>query len=205
MGDIDILTTSLRRSLNSGLANKKYDLIVDQPVDAVLHFDFIKKAWCNKIINTVNELDKWTTDRHENYPTYDILLKDVNVDLNQEYVNVMDELVKPMLVEEFTLDSSFSDNNWMYECFIAKYTPELQDRLDLHHDKGEFASVLCLNKEYIGGGTYFKRQKTLLKGEAGEMTVHPGRITHLHGARPVLEGERYILVTFITIPGLKNE
>lgn len=29
------------------------------------------------------------------------------------------------------------------------------------------------------------------------MTLHPGSITHKHGARPVTEGTRYVVVSFI--------
>jgi hypothetical protein len=28
-------------------------------------------------------------------------------------------------------------------------------------------------------------------------TLHPGNITHKHGARPVTEGTRYVVVSFI--------
>ena len=33
--------------------------------------------------------------------------------------------------------------------------------------------------------------------EPGMMTLHPGNITHKHGARPVTEGTRYVIVSFI--------
>jgi hypothetical protein len=51
-------------------------------------------------------------------------------------------------------------------------------------------------KDYEGGGTYFKQQKLLHRGEIGEVTMHPGNITHKHGARPTTGGTRYVIVSF---------
>ena len=53
-----------------------------------------------------------------------------------------------------------------------------------------------LNENFDGGGTYFERQKFLLKNQTGHVSIHPGNITHRHGARPIENGVRYVLVTF---------
>ena len=34
--------------------------------------------------------------------------------------------------------------------------------------------------------------------EIGMATLHPGNITHKHGARPTTSGTRYVVVSFIT-------
>ena len=51
--------------------------------------------------------------------------------------------------------------------------------------------------EYEGGGTWFRRQKKLIKNNIGYATLHPGNITHKHGARAVTKGTRYIIVSFM--------
>ena len=51
--------------------------------------------------------------------------------------------------------------------------------------------------DYAGGGTWFWRQKYLSRPPQGYISVHPGNITHKHGARPVLSGKRYIIVSFM--------
>jgi hypothetical protein len=57
-----------------------------------------------------------------------------------------------------------------------------------------------LNEDFTGGGTFFSRQKKKLQGKKGEISIHPGQITHRHGGLPVLSGQRYIIVSFCTIP-----
>ena len=52
--------------------------------------------------------------------------------------------------------------------------------------------------EYEGGGTWFRRQKKLVKNDIGYVTLHPGNITHKHGARSVTSGKRYIIVSFMS-------
>ena len=45
---------------------------------------------------------------------------------------------------------------------------------------------------------YFPKYKYLANpSEIGMCTLHPGNITHKHGARPVTEGTRYVVVSFI--------
>ena len=52
--------------------------------------------------------------------------------------------------------------------------------------------------EFKGGGTWFPKYNYLANPtEIGMCTLHPGNITHKHGARPVTEGTRYVVVSFI--------
>jgi hypothetical protein len=58
--------------------------------------------------------------------------------------------------------------------------------------------VVKLNDEFNGGGTYFPKYKILSNPDGvGKCTLHPGQITHKHGARPITEGVRYVLVSFL--------
>ena len=53
-------------------------------------------------------------------------------------------------------------------------------------------------QQFKGGGTYFPKFKHLANPkEIGMCTLHPGNITHKHGARPVTKGTRYVVVSFI--------
>ena len=72
-----------------------------------------------------------------------------------------------------------------------------QAHLSFHHDWSLFTSLAVLNDEFEGGGTYFKRQKLCVKGDVGSVNIHPGNITHKHGARPITSGLRYVIVSFV--------
>ena len=56
---------------------------------------------------------------------------------------------------------------------------------------------ISLNDKYTGGGCWFTKQEILVKPPTGYGIVHPGGISHRHGARSILTGERYQLVSFI--------
>ena len=180
--------------INPALKNKEYDLIVDEPIPDVLHLHAFKKEFCNEIIRLAEECGKWTKDRHYYYPTHDMLINEFQ--LHDAYDMFLNTYIYPLIKSNFVLTGDkwkkFSSEN-----FIIKYTPENQGHLSLHHDDSAFSTVLTLNDEYEGGGTWFSKQKKLVKGDIGEITIHPGQITHRHGARPVTSGVRYVLVSFI--------
>jgi GR25 family glycosyltransferase involved in LPS biosynthesis len=180
--------------INPALKNKEYDLIVDEPIPDVLHLHAFKKEFCNEVIRLAEECGKWTKDRHYYYPTHDMLINEFQ--LHDAYDMFLNTYIYPLVKSNFVLTGDkwkkFSSEN-----FIIKYTPENQGHLSLHHDDSAFSTVLTLNDEYEGGGTWFSKQKKLVKGEIGELTIHPGQITHRHGARPVTFGVRYVLVSFI--------
>jgi GR25 family glycosyltransferase involved in LPS biosynthesis len=180
--------------INPALKNKEYDLIVDEPIPDVLHLHAFKKEFCNEVIRLAEECGKWTKDRHYYYPTHDMLINEFQ--LHDAYDMFLNTYIYPLVKSNFVLTGDkwkkFSSEN-----FIIKYTPENQGHLSLHHDDSAFSTVLTLNDEYEGGGTWFSKQKKLVKGEVGELTIHPGQITHRHGARPVISGVRYVLVSFI--------
>jgi GR25 family glycosyltransferase involved in LPS biosynthesis len=180
--------------INPALKNKEYDLIVDEPIPDVLHLHAFKKEFCNEVIRLAEECGKWTKDRHYYYPTHDMLINEFQ--LHDAYDMFLNTYIYPLVKSNFVLTGDkwkkFSSEN-----FIIKYTPENQGHLSLHHDDSAFSTVLTLNDAYEGGGTWFSKQKKLVKGEIGELTIHPGQITHRHGARPVISGVRYVLVSFI--------
>lgn len=180
--------------INPALKNKEYDLIVDEPIPDVLHLHAFKKEFCNEVIRLAEECGKWTKDRHYYYPTHDMLINEFQ--LHDAYDMFLNTYIYPLVKSNFVLTGDkwkkFSSEN-----FIIKYTPENQGHLSLHHDDSAFSTVLTLNDAYEGGGTWFSKQKKLVKGEVGELTIHPGQITHRHGARPVTSGVRYVLVSFI--------
>ena len=81
---------------------------------------------------------------------------------------------------------------------LAKYIPTAQGHLSIHHDRADITCLIQLSdlNEYEGGGTWFRRQKKLIKNDIGYATLHPGNITH-KWARAVTKGTHYIIVSFM--------
>lgn len=176
---------------------KKFDLIVDEPIPDVFTFPLFTEEFCDLVIKEANASGKWTKDRHEYYPATDMLISELG--LHWYYERILKEYVYPAAIHLWKL----SGKGWdvmKTETFIIKYEESVQGHLDLHHDHADISCVLALNEGYEGGGTYFSRQSALHKGKVGHIAIHPSQVTHLHGARPVIKGERYVQVSFCKRP-----
>lgn len=181
--------------LNLSTSKHEFELMVSDKKDNVFEFPLFTPKFCRDVIALAESKDNWTIDRHEFYPTNDVLLQDIGLD--DIYNRVMDEVVRPLAIHLWNLEGEawegFSNEN-----FMARYTTERQSHLSLHHDRSHLTMVIKLNDEFSGGGTWFPQyQKLSNPPELGTAVLHPGMITHRHGARPITSGKRYIIVSFI--------
>ena len=181
--------------LNHTLSKGEYDLMIDDIGNNIYEFPLFTDKFCKEAVALAETLDKWTLDRHEFYPTNDVLLPEIG--LNKIYSRVLQEVVYPICIHLWRLDghgwlTMFSEN------FMARYTMDRQSHLSLHHDFSHVTMVVKLNDEFDGGGTWFPKYKTLSNPrKVGTATLHPGMVTHLHGARPITAGKRYVCVSFM--------
>ena len=181
--------------LNHTTAKGEYDLMLDDLGNNIYEFPLFTDKFCRDAIALAETLDKWTIDRHEFYPTNDVLLPELGLD--RIYNRVLREVVYPMCIHIWTLEGSGWDT-MESENFLARYTTDRQSHLSLHHDFSHVTMVVKLNDEFEGGGTWFPKYKTLSNPKrVGTATLHPGMVTHLHGARPISAGKRYICVSFM--------
>jgi len=186
-----------RKFLVPGMIKKEWDLFVDEEFDGTYAYPFFTKEFCNKIIEEAEHAQVWTFARHEFYPTTDFVLTEIGFD--KIYYDLLWEFVMPMAIHKFGLEGKGWDQ-LQAENFLARYTPDTQGHLSLHHDNSHITALVNLSEkdiDYEGGGTWFWRQKYLSRPPQGYISVHPGNITHKHGARPVLSGKRYIIVSFM--------
>lgn len=175
---------------------REWELIADEPFDGCFNFPLFTPEFCRMIREEAEYSNKWTTNRHEYYPTTDMLLTELGLD--EIYYTVLQRYVFPFAIYKFGLDG----NGWpemSSENFLARYNTTAQGHLSIHHDASDITCLVQLSDldEYEGGGTWFWRQKKLIKAPIGYCSIHPGNITHKHGARPVSKGQRYIIVSFM--------
>jgi glycosyltransferase involved in cell wall biosynthesis/GR25 family glycosyltransferase involved in LPS biosynthesis len=184
--------------LSPGIISKQWDLLLDEPCPGVFCLQFFTTEFCSKIKEESEHANKWTTDRHEFYPTNDFLLNEIG--FNDIFNELMKEFVMPLMIDTYAL----AGKGWeamSCENFVARYVVEKQAQLNLHHDASDLTALVNLSqpdKCFEGGGTYFKMQKALYRPPMGSLSIHPGNITHLHGGRPVTKGKRYIMVSFMS-------
>uniref|UniRef100_A0A493TH16 procollagen-lysine 5-dioxygenase n=2 Tax=Anas platyrhynchos TaxID=8839 RepID=A0A493TH16_ANAPP len=110
-----------------------------------------------------------------------------------------DELVEEM--EHFGQWSGGKHQGYALLNFVVKYSPDRQRSLRPHHDSSTFTINIALNKvgeDFQGGGCKFLRYNCSIESpRKGWSFMHPGRLTHLHEGLPILNGTRYIAVSFI--------
>lgn len=184
------------RFITYSARTKEWELIVDEPFMNTFSFPLFTSEFCKMIREEAEHSNSWTVDRHENYPTTDMVLQTIG--MHDIYMEILREFVMPVSIYMWALEGEGWDN-LMVENFLARYTPDAQGHLSIHHDMSDITCLIQLSDldEYEGGGTWFRRQRKLLKNGIGYVSIHPGNITHKHGARAVTDGTRYIIVSFM--------
>ena len=191
---------SIEKYIDFRVRSKMWDLYVDAietnnvPLE-LYSWPLISEDFCSELIQSAEDFGEWTNKRHDYYPTHDILLKDFGY--GEMWDSILEEYAHPVVRYIWKLEGFDNMDN---ESFIVKYDLEsenFQPDLAVHHDGSIYTFVVALNNDYEGGGTWFPRQKYLINGEVGHVTVHP-TVTHRHGAKAVISGVRYTLITFCT-------
>ena len=158
---------------------------------------FLSNKECDSIIEegeTYGSKYGWNTKRHDDYPT-----TDNEINTNWKCYSNIEKKIKRVLYPEFS--NLFNINKSLLEIeelFIAKYDGNLnnaQKSLDLHVDGSEFSFIIALNDNYTGGGTYFVKNKKIVRLNKGDVVIFCGQTRH--GGLPVTKGIRYILPGFI--------
>ncbi len=55
----------------------------------------------------------------------------------------------------------------------------------------DFAGVIYLNNDFLGGELYYEPQKLIVVPKPGLLVVFPGGMSHMHGVRAIESGTRY--------------
>lgn len=185
-----------RRFLKPELMSNNWELYVHEELLNIYTIPAFTDDFCDFIMEEAEACNCWTVDRHESYPTTDMVLGTIG--LGDTYQKILKKYVWPLSSKLFKLE----ENSWLNmhsENFIARYHPYAQYHLSLHHDASQITTVVTLNEDFEGGGTYFPNQNAKLKGNKGDISIHPGQITHWHGGLPVESGQRYIIVSFCSL------
>tara|TARA_Y100000593_G_C4315532_1_gene340669 strand:+ start:3656 stop:4288 length:633 start_codon:yes stop_codon:yes gene_type:complete len=173
--------------------SKDWNAIVEERGADIYTWPMFTKDFCEMIIEEAEHQATWTVDRHANYPTTDFLLQEIG--LREMYMKVLHQFGFKIAAWVWGLSGKQWHEDMDAELFMAKYTPEAQGHLDSHIDNSNYSITLALNDDFKGGGTYYHRQKTLVKAPTGHQCLFP-MPTHKHSGRWIDEGLRYIIVAF---------
>uniref|UniRef100_A0A8D0DWG2 procollagen-lysine 5-dioxygenase n=1 Tax=Salvator merianae TaxID=96440 RepID=A0A8D0DWG2_SALMN len=179
--------------------------IVEQPCPDVFWFPIFSETACDELVQEMENYGQWSGGKHhdsrisggyENVPTDDIHMKQIG--LENVWLHFIREFIAPVTLKVF---AGYYTKGHALLNFVVKYTTERQRSLRPHHDSSTFTINIALNKigeDFQGGGCKFLRYNCSIESpRKGWSFMHPGRLTHLHEGLPVLNGTRYIAVSFI--------
>jgi hypothetical protein len=168
-------------------------------------------AECRKILGEIEHLEGWTAaliregsesgdygnvtrpdDRSAN------ILHSVHVEwLYREFERKIDSLVIPLVHRLWKLDLRSHSGTQLLKYEAADhYRPHRDTGVDLEQ---RYFSVVCyLNDDFEGGRTLFPTLNYAVTPDAGYAVLFPSN--YLHGSEPVIDGRKFILVSWIDGP-----
>jgi hypothetical protein len=133
-------------------------------------------------------LEKVDTTTSMNY------IEEFNKNLNNLFFENFD------LIEKVYLESYGVRSTWHDTYAILKYgkgqffTNHVDDHPDYHR---RVSTIYYLNDNYTGGEINFPRFNITFKPKANQMILFPSTYVYNHSVSPVIEGERYAVVSWI--------
>eukprot|EP01127_Copromyxa_protea_P004626 TRINITY_DN14477_c0_g1_i1.p1 TRINITY_DN14477_c0_g1~~TRINITY_DN14477_c0_g1_i1.p1 ORF type:complete len:247 (-),score=37.97 TRINITY_DN14477_c0_g1_i1:49-738(-) len=186
---------------------EKVKAAVEEVAEQLYHFVLYTEEYCQFLIEECEHAQKWetnleyTTEPHPFIegavdvcePDTTVELEDIDPRLVDVYSSVIKNHVQP-LVEGLW-------RTYKLQKFdppaVRRYTPDLVKGMSLHFDLEVVSMVGYINKDFVGGGTYFPRwDKTVGSHEnvvVGSAVIYPGGVSHEHSAHNITSGRRYCL------------
>eukprot|EP00051_Salpingoeca_urceolata_P005942 m.79044 g.79044 ORF g.79044 m.79044 type:complete len:548 (+) comp14610_c0_seq2:186-1829(+) len=177
----------------------------------VYRVPLLHQRFCTHIIEEANHCGEWSGGGYhaikderlgggyENVPTDDIHLNQFG--LQAMWKTMLRRFLTPVTSHFYT---GYQIKGLRTLDFIVRYRPGGQTFLKPHLDSSTVTINLALNQggvDFHGGGTRFIRQNCTAKDlPSGWGALFPGALTHYHEGLPLINGTRYLLVSFIDQP-----
>jgi len=125
---------------------------------------------------------------------YKEIQKDLSLYLNNLFLEHFDPIEKDYL-SNFGIFSTWHDTYGILKYGKGqKFTNHIDDHPKYHR---RISTIYYLNEDYLGGEINFPRFDITLKPKANQMIVFPSTYVYNHSVSPVIEGERYAVVSWI--------
>lgn len=160
--------------------------------------DFISeddRALLMEMAENASEED-WKKDYIE---SLDDIKYDINYPWNDKALNVDSDLkisLRDKIKSSINKDLIVQQFDTIQRHYSGSSLPEHSDRG--YNREPEYAIVLYLNDDYLGGELYFSKLNLEFKFPKGSMVVFATGDDYMHGVKEVLEGPtRYVITSFI--------
>jgi len=108
------------RFLKPELKSKNWELYVNEELLNIYTIPAFTDEFCDFIIEEAESCNCWTVDRHESYPTTDMVLNTIG--LGEIYHEILKKYIWPLTSKIYKLE----ETSWLdmvSENFIARYHP----------------------------------------------------------------------------------
>jgi hypothetical protein len=140
--------------------------------------------------------EDWKKDYIE---SLDDIKYDINYPWNDKALNVDSDLkisLRDKIKSSINKDLIVQQFDTIQRHYSGSSLPEHSDRG--YNREPEYAIVLYLNDDYLGGELYFSKLNLEFKFPKGSMVVFATGDDYMHGVKEVLEGPtRYVITSFI--------
>ena len=140
------------------------------------------------IFTTLAVGDSYLKNASECYTKYSELCSaDFNITTNEKC-----EVGSKVNLDLFNLDK-YDDGNPGFSFFLNLKVLSLKYCLDKGYD------YIIYNDADWRMTENFSEDKLFIKEDKRNIVIHPGIMTHRHGVRPIISGERYAIVSFCNL------
>jgi hypothetical protein len=122
---------------------------------------------------------------------------EIEKNINEE-ISKIGNMVHNYISEEYSPKKFYPANS--RENQIAKFEAGfgMHEHFDVNRPL-DYATLVYLNDDYIGGEIYFPEIDISIKPKAGDLVCFPDNEEYVHGVRPITSGSRYTLPRWFTL------
>jgi len=172
--------------------------IIKQPLHEVYTVPLFSEKFCNILLDEIDNMEKSFSflpnpDEDELRQIPEIVLSERCPELHDSLMHVVNSLINPILLSIWNRHVTGGNIQ------IANYNLNNKKQGAWHHDASSDVSIVVpLNTgDYKGGGTEFLNRGVIEPLPKGSGLIFPS-YTHMHRGLAVEEGDRYLLVFWLT-------
>lgn len=168
--------------------------LCDEPIKEVYTIPLFSEAFCSMLLDEVQSMEfipNAAEDEARQMP--EIVLHERLPTVHNSISEVVARVVNPVLASLWMRPVSHAHIQ------VANYNPREKKQGAWHHDESaDITIVVPLNTgAYTGGGTEFLHRGVVQPLPNGTALIFPS-LTHMHRGLPVEEGDRFLLVFWLT-------
>lgn len=167
--------------------------------------NFISKEDCEYLVNSVKNIEFWESGGNDFWDNRVLNISTLyNIDNKSARIvtNAIDR-TQVKIKELYNLDYDvYADTLQVIRWFDgSEQMPHADDMIDAGVEGFShrlYGAIIYLNKDFLGGATYYSNTNNIIVPEVGKLAVHPGDSEHTHGVTRVRNGIRYTIASFWT-------